>query len=621
MDRWATAWATLALFGCTGANATSDAAAGIEPFAPGIVSTRSVEDAGTFSSDGDTFVFARRSGQWGSPGGPAVLYETRLVGGRWTEPERLPFSGNHDDTDPFLSPDGGDLFFASRRPVDGEPREQHDIWVVERFGSGWGVPRHLDSPINSAGREYSPVVTADGTLYFASTREGGFGQGDVYRARRDGGGYADPENLGSVINSARGEWNAFVTPDEDLLIFEASGRPSNESPSGDLYVTYTRSGGWTPPVALTPINTTESELNPRLSPDGRRLYFGRSVTEPDGHRHANIVWVDAASVLPHLADPGAPRVAAVARSAHELWILEAESWRPLHRVGVGRGAHEVALSPDGRFAYTADYGVYPEPHEEPIEPGAVAWIEETSGTITEVDLATAEVRRTISVPDCRLNHGILVSDDGSRLWTTCEEEGTVLEIDRSTGTLVRSWETAQGSHQLASAAGAVIVANVESGSVSIIRPGREHVVTLPTDRGAEGLAVAPDARTVWVANAQASTISVVDLTEDRVLETFPSGGRFPVKLAFTPDGSTVWVVNTLSRSLAVFDAATRGLLHTHELETPPLGLLVAPTGDAVIVSFPRRNEVLVLDPLHGEVLATVRGVMEADGLAWIPGAG
>lgn len=81
-----------------------------------------------------------------------------------------------------------------------------------------------------------------------------------------------------------------------------------------------------------------------------------------------------------------------------------------------------------------------------------------------------------------------------------------------------------------------------------------------TGRGAEGLAVAPDGATVWVSNAQDGTISIVDLGEGRLLETVPSGGRFPVKLAFTPNGRTVWVVNKQSRSLTVLDAGTRSVL-------------------------------------------------------------
>lgn len=101
--------------------------------------------------------------------------------------------------------------------------------------------------------------------------------------------------------------------------------------------------------------------------------------------------------------------------------------------------------------------------------------------------------------------------------------------------------------------------------------------------------------------------------------TFPSGGRFPVKLAFAPDGHAVWVVNSASRSLAVLDAHTRRVLRTLEFDTTPLGVLIPPEGNVVLVTFPRHNELAVLDLATGEVLATVPGIVEADGLGWLRG--
>lgn len=594
--------------------------AAVDLFLPGIVSTRAIEDAGTFAPDGTTFVFSRRQGRWGGTAGSAVLYQVERTGSEWTQPVQLPFSGEYDDGDPFFSPSGRHLFFTSARPVHADDAGGHDLWVVERTQSGWSEPRHLGDRLNSPGREYSPAVAADGSLWFVSTRDGGLGQGDIYVASRDGDTYADPANVGPVINSPRGEWNVFVPPDGHFLIFEASGRATNRSPAGDLYISYLGSNGWRAPVPLTPVNTVESELNARLSPDGEHLYFARSVTEPDGHRHASIFRVAAAAVLPHLADPDRGRVVVAARSAHEIWIVEAGTWRPLHRIPVGRGPHEVAIAPDARFAYTADYGVYPEPHDAPIPAGPITWVEDSSGTITEVDLIDPDQRRVITLPECRRNHGILVSRDGSRLWTTCEEEGTVLEIDRARGDVLRTWPTAAGSHTIATAAGdsVLVVANTDAGSVSLIRRHEGLVDEVATGRGAEGLAVAPDGASVWVSNARDGTISVVDLIEYRVLRTFPGGGAFPVKLAFAPDGRTVWAVNSSSRSITIIDAGTHVVLHTLVFETPPLGITIPRDGNVALVTFPRRNELAVLDLATGQVLAALPGIGEADGLAWIP---
>jgi Tol biopolymer transport system component len=272
-----------------------------ELFLPGIVSTDAIEDGVTFSPDGRELIFSRRSGNWGEAVQPPTLYVTRLVAGRWSDPTALPFSGEHADGDPSLSPDGRRLFFTSNRPTPGGARDDNDIWLVEREGAGWGTPRHLGDAVNSTAEEYSPVVTADGTLYFASARPGGPGQGDLYRSEPRGGGWGPPEPLGPQVNSPTGEWNLYVAPDERFMLFEASGRPTNRSPAGDLYVSYRRNGGWTQAQPLAAINTAESELAARLSPDGTRLLFARSLPREGGAgRHASIFWVPAGDVLPHL---------------------------------------------------------------------------------------------------------------------------------------------------------------------------------------------------------------------------------------------------------------------------------------------------------------------------------
>lgn len=43
------------------------------------------------------------------------------------------------------------------------------------------------------------------------------------------------ETQGEAINGPGGEWNVWVSEDESLMIFEASGRETNVTASGDLY--------------------------------------------------------------------------------------------------------------------------------------------------------------------------------------------------------------------------------------------------------------------------------------------------------------------------------------------------------------------------------------------------
>jgi Tol biopolymer transport system component len=237
----------------------------------------SVFDAGaqnrsalTFTPDGRRAFWTEWDGAWGSRGTQRVIYTAELRDGTWTRPEPAPFSQQYSDDYPYVSPDGRWLYFVSRRPVNDSDKEPDaDIWRYSLMEEG--RLEHLS--INSEAAEYSPVVTSSGVLYFASARDGGLGQGDIYRASPTEDGFAAAEILGPAINSRFGEWNLWVSADESEMIFEASSRSTNVSEPGDLYYSWQTSAGWVPAVPVVRLNSVGSELVPRLHPDGETLYY------------------------------------------------------------------------------------------------------------------------------------------------------------------------------------------------------------------------------------------------------------------------------------------------------------------------------------------------------------
>lgn len=164
-------------------------------------------------------------------------------------------------------------FISDRRIVPhAAPRRDNDIWAVDRAADGrWGEPRHLDPPINSDGNESSPTVTRDGTLYFASTRADGGGSFDLYRARSKAGRTV-VENLGPAINTEAAEVDPYIAPVESYLVF-SSDRHGGRG-AGDLHIAYRRDTTWSAPINLGPVvNSAGWEFDPRVSADGRTLYF------------------------------------------------------------------------------------------------------------------------------------------------------------------------------------------------------------------------------------------------------------------------------------------------------------------------------------------------------------
>ncbi len=248
--------------------------------APGVISTAPLAELScTFSPDGNELYFVVRTPATTSRT-LSVICVSHRIGGIWQKPVVASFSGREFDAGPAMSPNGQRLFFSSNRPVDGTPREDADLWYVDRTPQGWSEAHNVGDPVNTDKSEVSPSVAADGTLYFASDRPGGKGSYDLYRSKLVDGHYQPPENLGPVINSEAAELTPFITPDQHLLLFSAVGRPDMHLAAGnpytrsDLYASEWKDGAWTPPRRLPePINSVATDSYPVLSRDGRTLYF------------------------------------------------------------------------------------------------------------------------------------------------------------------------------------------------------------------------------------------------------------------------------------------------------------------------------------------------------------
>jgi hypothetical protein len=168
------------------------------------------------------------------------------------------------------------VYFVSNRPVhNGDAvRPDWDIWKVDITPSGWGHPVHLDSPINTDSNEYFPTMADNGNLYFGSERSGGRGKSDLWVARCMNGKYTLPENLGDAINTTENEYEPYITPDENLLIFMAA-YPAPGRGNMDLYYSRRINGTWTHAQKLpAPINSAATEWGAKMTRDGKYLFFG-----------------------------------------------------------------------------------------------------------------------------------------------------------------------------------------------------------------------------------------------------------------------------------------------------------------------------------------------------------
>jgi hypothetical protein len=199
----------------------------------------------------------------------------------WSGPVPPTFAGDGVEADPAFTTDGRSLYFISSRSTDGIHRSDLDLWRVDRDPQGrWRTPVRLPAPLNSDRQEWFPRLDSAGWLYFGSSREGGLGKTDIWRARANDHGAWQIENLGAAVNTADDEYEALPTPDGTaLIIATATG----------FYHSALREGRWSTRTRLGPeINVNGTEIGALLSPTGRSMLFARDTKGRDSGEF--VVW-------------------------------------------------------------------------------------------------------------------------------------------------------------------------------------------------------------------------------------------------------------------------------------------------------------------------------------------
>ena len=278
-------------------------------FAPGVISTAAPDIAPAFVDGGRRLFFSRKQqGRW------SVL-QSDLRADAWSRPVVAGFSGHWNDLEAAAAPDSRYLVFASDRPGPGEKerltahyygRDQVGgaLWRVELAGNSMGTLRRLPHSVNAGSSVWTPSIAANDDLAFMRT-DVGSGRFRLFFAKSDGNaGYVSVQPL-SFSTGAANDVDPALDPGERFLIFSSDrdtpgdgGAPGAEhlfialAPlSSRPVVCPLRFAGWS--------DAGISEVEPRLSPDGTRLYFasrhaahapGAAVSGPWDSGNANI-WV------------------------------------------------------------------------------------------------------------------------------------------------------------------------------------------------------------------------------------------------------------------------------------------------------------------------------------------
>ncbi len=292
-----------------------------------------------------------------------------------------------------------------------------------------------------------------------------------------------------------------------------------------------------------------------------------------------------------------------------VWLVEPESGDVHAKFDVGVGPHEVAASPDGRFAAVANYG----------DGGR------EGSTLTIIDVPEARIFRAVDLGEYTRPHGLSWLDR-TRLLVTSETAQSLLVVDVWTGEVSAALATdARVSHMVAPHPlhHRAYVANLADGTMTTLEVDcGSHRVSTETGAGAEGIAVRPDGREAWVTNRAANTVTVVNLDTMAVAAVLPAG-EFPIRVAFTPDGTSAFVPNARGGDVWVYDVATREVVTTVAVDSGtggenavPIGVLVDPSGSEAFVALTGQGQVAVLNTRTFRIERMLQAGGQPDGMAW-----
>lgn len=229
----------------------------------------------SFHPSGTVVVFDRNIKDWKDH----RVWVTRLVDGKWTPAEPVPFTKGDNGYSPRFSADGKSVLFSSSRPLPPALRvtpkdgsKDQNIWRApwdgEKFGEAVPV-----TGINTAWAEIEAVEVANGTIYVSSTiskEKNPKNNVDIYKAVPKGDG-TYTITLADAVNTANTESTQYVTPDERLMLFSRSHDPQGLG-EDDIFVSYNHGGKWSAPVHLGgEANSKAYEYGPELTPDGKTL--------------------------------------------------------------------------------------------------------------------------------------------------------------------------------------------------------------------------------------------------------------------------------------------------------------------------------------------------------------
>jgi DNA-binding beta-propeller fold protein YncE len=307
--------------------------------------------------------------------------------------------------------------------------------------------------------------------------------------------------------------------------------------------------------------------------------------------------------------PQQARLLVAQKGAMSLGIVDPASATVLASVPEGGvTGHEVAASPDGRFAYVPIYG----------DSGVGAPGTDGSNMVV-IDIAAQKVVGKVDFGHGVRPHLPVFNRKDGLLYVTTELDKTVTVIDPKTLKIVGAIPTGQAeSHMLAISHDGRrgYTANVGPGTVSVLdMQARKTLKVIPVSGNVQRISISMDDKWVFTADQKEPRIAVIDTATNTIAQWVPLDG-FGYGSALTPDGR--WLLMTVpeKNKIAVVDLQSMKVVRSVETPPGPEALVVQPDGKNAWVSCPRTGKVAQIDLATWKIVREMDAGKGADGLAW-----
>jgi len=293
---------------------------------------------------------------------------------------------------------------------------------------------------------------------------------------------------------------------------------------------------------------------------------------------------------------------------HTTLLVDPATRQELAKVIVGVNGHEVAVSPDSRFAYVPIYG-----NSGVGKPGT------DGATIDIIDLHDRKLTATIDLGKPLRPHRAAFGPDGL-LYVTAELAKAVDVVEPATRKVIAEIPTgAIESHMIVISPDGTrgYTANVAAGSVSVLDLKHRSLITvIPVAKTVQRISISSDGERVFTHDQDNPRIAVIDTATNKVASWIPIPATVYSSVA-TADGHKL-LASSPSGKLFVIDLTSAKLEESFDIPAALGELLLTPDGKVAFVSCPQAGTIEVLDVPARKLLQPIKLTQGVDGLAWAP---